>query len=129
MAWTRVFTRDEIAELQISVHTLGPDLLYDRSLREAAQQGEDGPGEVVFSPMLFRKEDLSRELSDCKIPLPSLIGLGEVATKAKQRFAPLSPGGPAAGSVDGRGAEVALAQAQPRLKRSYERRARAPWRL
>ena len=101
--WTRVFTRDEVADLQISAHTLGPDLLYDRSLREATQHTEDLPGEVVFSPMLFRKEDLRRELSDSEIPLPSLLGLGEVATKAKQRFVGMSSEAPADSNDDGRG--------------------------
>ena len=79
--------------------------------------------------MLFRKEDLNRELSACKIPLPSLIGLGEVATKAKQRFNTLSLADPGAGDFDGRADELALAQAQPRLKRSCERRARPPRKL
>ena len=34
--WTRVFSRDEIMDLKIVVHTLGPDLIYDKSLREAS---------------------------------------------------------------------------------------------
>ena len=105
--WTRVFTRDEIASLQIAAHLLGPDLLYDRSLREAAQESEDLPGEVVFSPMHFTKQDLSRTLAECEIPHASLLGLAEVATKARQRFTvgslPLAPA-PAAALKEGAGA-------------------------
>ena len=33
--WSRVFTRDDVQELQIAVHALGPDLIYDKALREA----------------------------------------------------------------------------------------------
>ena len=79
--------------------------------------------------MLFRKEDLNRELSACKIPLPSLIGLGEVATKAKHRFGTTVPAGPPAGGVDGRARQLPLAQVVPRLKRSCERRAGPPRKL
>ena len=79
--------------------------------------------------MLFSKEDLSRELSDCKIPLPSLIGLGEVATKAKQRFATLALRAPSADNYDGEGADIALPEEQPMLKLRCERRTRAPRKL
>ena len=35
--WTRVFARSDIESLQISVHALGPDVIYDRALRESSQ--------------------------------------------------------------------------------------------
>ena len=69
------------------MHQLGPDLVYDKSLREAAEDRSNAAGEVVFSPMLFKAADLNQELSQCKIPLSSLLGLGEIATKVKARFA------------------------------------------
>ena len=65
---------------------MGPDLIYDRSLRALPSADGDVAGSVVFSPMLFRKHDLSQPLSECEIPLPSLLGLGEIATTAKRRF-------------------------------------------
>ena len=41
--------------------------------------------------MLFKAADLNQELSQCEIPLSSLLGLGEIATKVKARFSePLS---------------------------------------
>ena len=84
--WTRVFTRAEVLSLQISLHELGPDLIYDKSVREAAAQSTDVRGALVFSPTLFEARDLNRGLAESQISLDSLIGLGELATKAKQRF-------------------------------------------
>ena len=69
------------------MHQLGPDLVYDKSLREAAEDRSNAAGEVVFSPMLFKAADLNQELSQREIPLSSLLGLGEIATKVKARFA------------------------------------------
>ena len=84
--WTRCFTRDEVRDLQIGVHQLGPDLVFDKSLRESAEKRSNAAGEVVFSPMLFKAADLSQELSQSEISLSSLLGLGEIVTKVKARF-------------------------------------------
>ena len=124
--WTRVFTRDEIHELQIPAHDMGPDLIYDRSLRALPNLGRDSAGGVIFSPMLFKKQDLSQPLSQCEIPLSSLLGLGEVATRAKRRFmdaacedAPLIPREP---QVDREPED----QLKIELKRRYQRLKRPP---
>ena len=78
--WTRVFARSDIESLHIPVHALGPDVIYDRALRESAQGSNNVRGEVVFSPMLFKANDLNKELSACQISRENLLGLGEVAT-------------------------------------------------
>lgn len=49
--WTRVFTRDGSRGRQIAIFTLGPDLLYDKSVRESLSDLEVSSGEVLFSPL------------------------------------------------------------------------------
>ena len=39
--WTRVFSRDIEEGLQISIFKIGPDLIYDRSVREALSEAAD----------------------------------------------------------------------------------------
>ena len=122
--WSQVFTREEVETLQVAVHPLGPDLLYDKSLREAAAERTDLPGELVFSPTLFQAKDLRKDLAECEIPLDDLLGLGEVATKARQRFESAGRGAPA----DSSQVQAVLADSAEsrslQLKRKYERKAR-----
>ena len=98
--WTRVFARSDITNIQIAVHALGPDLIYDRAFRESAQKSDSVKGEVVFSPKLFKASDLNKELSECEISMSNLIGLGEIATLAKLRFSADSENAPAQATGD-----------------------------
>ena len=40
----------------------------------------ESKGEVLFSPMLFKDEDLDLSILDKEVPLDQLIRLGKVAT-------------------------------------------------
>ena len=48
--WTRVFSRDDLGDNQLATPKIGPDLIYDKSLREAHGEAKDYTGEVLFSP-------------------------------------------------------------------------------
>ena len=85
--WTRVFGRDTLGDKQLAIHLIGPDLLYNDSIRASLSLVSDGSGEVVFSPMMFSVEDLSGELEDSQLKDKDLIGLGHLATQVKDKFA------------------------------------------
>ena len=48
---------------------------------------EEGRGEVVFSPMLFKKEDLAGDLEASALQERDLHGLAQMATDIRRRFA------------------------------------------
>ena len=54
--WTRVFTRDSPSDLMVSVHRIGEDLIFDRSLREAMSNLAEPSGSLVFSPFMISAE-------------------------------------------------------------------------
>ena len=105
------------------MHQLGPDLAYDKSLREGAQERSNAAGEVVFSPMLFKAADLSQELTQSEIPLSSLLGLGEIATKVKARFSHASMQASAQDPSDYTRAASAEEPRRIQLTRRYDRAA------
>ena len=84
--WTRVFTRDLGKNLQPGIYQIGPDLIYDRSIRNSMSELAEVTGEVVFSPMVFKKTDVSGDLDSHRISSEQLLGLGQVSTSAKARF-------------------------------------------
>ena len=90
--WTRVFTRDGARGRLVGIYRLGPDLLYDKSVRDSLSELQVSSGEVLFSPLEFKKDDLMGELSESRLPMPELLSLGRVATVAKARFARLDAG-------------------------------------
>ena len=49
-----MFRRDEPDERDIAVYRLGPDLIYDRSLRESIDDDSTIKGQLEFSPMKFK---------------------------------------------------------------------------
>ena len=75
--WTRVFSRDTEEGLQISIHQIGPDLIYDRSVREALSQQADLKGEILFSPFMFTAEQMVTDLAQKKLSLNELMELGK----------------------------------------------------
>ena len=85
--WTRVFTRDAPNGHMVAIHPLGPDLMFDKSVRDSLSSLGATGGCILFSPLQFKKQDLDRDLSECRIPMPELLELGRIATKAKIRFA------------------------------------------
>ena len=84
--WTRVFARDDLGDLQLAIHKLGADLIYDKAMRESLTALMASQGEVLFSPFIFKREDLSGELADSQLDGQQLMGLGQVATTVKKRF-------------------------------------------
>ena len=56
--WTRVFSRDDINEQRAGLFPMGPDLLFDKSTRDMLAQQQESTGEILFSPLNFRKQDL-----------------------------------------------------------------------
>ena len=84
--WTRVFTRDELGSRQQSVHLLGPDLIYDKAMRDSLGNLNVSSGAVAFSPFMFKRADLSGDLEQRRIAYQDLMGLGQVATEIKRRF-------------------------------------------
>jgi len=75
--WTRVFSRDTEESLQISIHQVGPDLIYDRSVREALSQGADLKGNILFSPFMFTAEQMVTDLAQKKLSLDELMQFGK----------------------------------------------------
>ena len=63
-------------DLQSAIYLIGPDLVYDRSVRNTLSEVADVKGEVVFSPFIFDKSDLCGDLDSYKMPLQKLLGLG-----------------------------------------------------
>ena len=73
-------------DLVPAVFEIGPDLLFDRSLRDSHANVERPTGEVLFSPRIFRAQDLAGGLSAHRLEQDELISLGHLATEAKERF-------------------------------------------
>ena len=74
--WTRVFSRDGSKGKRVAIHLLGPDLIYDKSIRASLSLVSDFTGEVLFSPFLYKANDLSSDLAQSELPLDELISLG-----------------------------------------------------
>ena len=68
--WTRVFSRDDLNELVPGIYPLGPDLIYDKSMRDALSTLAVSNGEVLFSPMIFKKQDLDLDLAKSTLQTP-----------------------------------------------------------
>ena len=51
--WTGVFTRDSLGDNQIPAIPLGPELIYNGSVRESSRNTTDYTDEVLFAPFLF----------------------------------------------------------------------------
>ena len=84
--WTNVFSRDMQDGLSVQVQPIGPDLIFDVSLRNTMSYQTDHAGSVVFSPYMFKVVDLPKDLESGVLPALELMKLGHVATKAKSRF-------------------------------------------
>ena len=65
---------------------LGPDLIYNKSIRESLSDIADFHGEVLFSPLLFKAEDLGVDLDQCRLSTEELTLFARIATRAKERF-------------------------------------------
>ena len=85
--WTGVFSRDMQEGLMVAVIPMGPDLIFDASVRKTMSGVVEGTGEVIFSPYTFKVVDMPKNLEDGKLPETELIQLGHTATQAKARFA------------------------------------------
>ena len=81
--WTRVLSCDDLGNLAPAIHKLGDDLQYDKAVRDSLADLEAEGGEVLFSPFIFKREDLASDLDDCKLAHRELMGLGQVATTVK----------------------------------------------
>ena len=77
---------------------------------------EEGRGEVLFSPMLFRKVDLAGDLETSALEEEDLRGLAQMATHIQRRFT-------AAADVAARAGDASPPEV-PRLQRAYTRRSR-----
>ena len=45
------------------IYPLGPDLIYDSSLRDSIGELSELTGEVVFSPFMFKAKDIVNDLA------------------------------------------------------------------
>ena len=84
--WTRVFSRDEEANKRIQIHKLGPDLIYDSSIRDSLQELSNPDGGILFSPFMFEAKDLKADVSENQVSIQELLRLGKTATSVKARF-------------------------------------------
>ena len=82
---------------------------------------EEGRGEVLFSPMLFRKVDLAGDLETSALEEEDLRGLAQMATHIQRRFT-------AAADVAARAGDASPPEV-PRLQRAYTRRSRGQMKL
>ena len=119
--WTRVLSRENIGDKLLPVHRLGSDLIADEAIRDTLAQMHEGRGEVVFSPMLFRKEDLASDLEASALKEGDLHGLAQVATNIRKRFTAAAQAAARAG--------VTSPPEVPRLRRTYTRGSRDPAKL
>ena len=55
-------------------------------MREVLLQNEQFPGEIVFSPLLYKKKDIPRNIEESRLDIEALIEFGKLATRAKKRF-------------------------------------------
>jgi len=69
---------------------MGQDLIFDKSMRDALSAQDDYPGEVLFSPLNFRPQDLSNDLDAVRLNDEDLIHFGTMATQIKERFAQIA---------------------------------------
>ena len=119
--WTRVLSRDDIGDKLPPEHRHGEDLIADQALRDRLAEMHEGSGEVVFSPMMFRKEDLAGDLEASALKEGDLHGLAQMATVIRRRFA-------AAAEVAARAGDASPPEV-PRLQRAYTRRSRGQVKL
>ena len=61
------------AGLSVQVQPMGPDLIFDVSLRATMSQMTELTGEVVFSPFMFKVVDLPVDLESGKLPESELL--------------------------------------------------------
>jgi hypothetical protein len=48
---------------------IGPDMIFDASLRKTLSGIDPGTGEILFSPLLIKQTDLVLNLDSHKLPL------------------------------------------------------------
>ena len=65
---------------------MGGELIYDKAMRDSLEVLGASEGDVIFSPFIFKREDLTGELADSQLAQQELMGLGQVATTVKRRF-------------------------------------------
>lgn len=82
--WTRVFAVDRRNDRLPGIYPIGADLIYDRSVRDTLTDFADVTGEVIFSPFMFKKADVSGRLEDFAIPCKKLLAYGQVTTNARK---------------------------------------------
>ena len=85
--WTRIFTRDNGGGKQVGLFQLGADLRFDSSMRDALDQASEFQGEILFSPLEFKAQDLPSDLSECRLDSDTLMYFGKLATKVIDQFA------------------------------------------
>ena len=84
--WTGVLSRDDLGALQPAIFKLGADLIYDKAMRDSLTTLDVARGQVLFSPFIFKRDDLQRDLAGSRLEQQELMGLGQVATAVRQRF-------------------------------------------
>ena len=84
--WTGVITRDVPDGKTISIRPIGPELIFDSSIRKSMEDLLEHRGNVLFSPILVKKDELPNDLESGRLSLAELVEFGHTATKAKARF-------------------------------------------
>ena len=111
-----------MTSVQPALFPIGPDLQFDRSIRDSHANVDEPTGVVLFSPKIFTAKDVAGGLERHRLEADRLISLGHLATDAKARFHPgADPSsdlgeGASANAPGGEGLSV------PDLGRSYDRK-------
>ena len=53
--------------LKPAIFPIGPDLIYDRSVRDSLANVVEFRGQVLFSPMMFQAQDLAGPLESHRL--------------------------------------------------------------
>ena len=76
-----MFSRDETADKRVSIHPIGQDLIYDRSIRDSLSELSAPDGGILFSPILFQARDLKEIVTENQLSSDDLFRLGKTATQ------------------------------------------------
>lgn len=65
--WTRVFSRDIKPDLHVGIYPIGPDLIFDASVRSALTSLNMQKGEILFSPLLIPQKSMDLRLENNRL--------------------------------------------------------------
>ena len=84
--WSRVVARDGMRLAGAATYKIGPDLIYDTSVRETLQNIEQAQGEILFSPLRYKASTLELNLEQHRLPEGQLLEHARSATQIRAGF-------------------------------------------